>query len=102
MTIPIYKKNIFDKMKNKQNEIADSIPLDDKIEIQRLVGSLRKKRDARGNWAIRNDLGKELLVYFKKYVDPNVKENIFGCGGCATKMVNFMNNIYNIWQNQMK
>ena len=100
MTIPIYKTNIFEKMENKQHEIADSISLDDKIEIQRIVGILRKRRDARGNWAIRNDVGRELLVYFRKYVDPNIKDNVFGCGGCAKKMVNFMNDIYNIWLNQ--
>ena len=102
MPIPIYKKTIFDTMENKQTEIADKIIQVDKDEICRIMSQLISHKDARGQWKITNTLGKELLVYFQRYVDPNARSNIFGCGGCAKKMVGYMEKIYNIWQNPTK
>ena len=102
MTLPIYKKSISDKMTPRQIEIADEINAEDKKEITRMIKVFLKHRDLRGNWQIPQKNGLELLPYFKKYVDPNVTTNIFGCGGCARKMVDFMFNIYKIWQNQTK
>jgi len=102
MTLPIAKKTIFDKMGNKQTEIADQILGEDKKEIQRLMKLFISRRDARGAWQIPRKEGNELFVYFQKYVDPKATPNIFGCGGCAKKMVDFMFSIYRIWQNQTK
>lgn len=102
MTLPIYKKTIFDKVNNRQVEIANEINATDKKEITRMIKVFLQHRDARGNWQIPRQNGLELLPYFKKYVDANVTNNIFGCGGCAKKMVDFMFNIYKIWQNQTK
>jgi len=102
MPIPIYKKTIFDTMKNRELEIAEKIPQEDKDEICRIMSQLISHKDARGAWTIPNGLGMELLVYFQRHVDPNAKSNIFGCGGCAKKMVGFMERIYKLWQNQIK
>lgn len=100
MTLPIYKKNKFEKMENKDVQIANNISLQDRKEIKRLISEFLRHRDARGNWVIPRKQGTELLHYFKKYVDPNVSTNIFGCGGCAKKMVEYMHKIYMIWRNQ--
>lgn len=102
MPLPIYKKTIFDTMENKQTEIADKIVQEDKDEIYRIMSQLIAHKDARGQWKIPSNLGKELLVYFQRYVDPNARSNIFGCGGCASKMVEYMEKIYYIWRNQTK
>ena len=102
MTIPRYKKSITDKMTPRQIEIANEINAKDKKEITRMIKVFLQHRDLRGNWMIPQKNGLELLPYFKKYVDPNVTTNIFGCGGCAKKMVDFMFNIYKIWQNPIK
>ena len=102
MTLPIYKKSITTKMGQRQIEIASEINAKDKIEISRMIKVFIKHRDVRGNWIIPKKNGLELLPYFKKYVDHKVTNNIFGCGGCASKMVEFMFNIYQIWQNQTK
>ena len=99
MTLPIYKKSISHKMTTRQIEIANEISATDKKEISRMIQVFLQYRDARGNWMIPKKNGLELLPYFKKYVDPKVTNNIFGCGGCAKKMVDFMFNIYKIWQN---
>jgi len=100
MTLPIYKKSKFDEMENKQNQIAKDITSDDRKEITRLMVRFIKHKDARGAWQIPRKEGMQLLPYFQKYVDPNTKGNIFGCGGCAKKMVDYMFSIYKIWQNQ--
>ena len=103
MTIPVYKKTIFDKMsKHKLLEISNKISSIDKKDIIRIMELFNKHRDARGRWNVPEKHGKELLVYFKKYVDPNAKTSLFGCGGCAQKMVSFMFQIYNTWQSQTK
>tara|TARA_R100001443_G_scaffold89091_1_gene95531 strand:- start:556 stop:864 length:309 start_codon:yes stop_codon:yes gene_type:complete len=102
MTLPIYKKTIFDKMENKHIEIADKINFKDKEEIKRLMKLFNRHRDARGNWVINEKHGRELLVYFKKYVDSSATTRLFGCGGCAKKMVAYMNKINNVWQNPIK
>tara|TARA_B100001094_G_scaffold333070_1_gene408307 strand:- start:1892 stop:2212 length:321 start_codon:yes stop_codon:yes gene_type:complete len=106
MTIPITKKTIFDKMgTNKHIEIAkriqDNAP-DDKKEIQRIMKLFARSRDARGRWSVNESVGRELLVYFRKYVDGTASNNLFGCGGCAQKMVSYMNQINNVWRNQIK
>lgn len=103
MTIPIEKKTIFDKMgKNKHIEIAESISPKDKKDIQRIMNLFNDNRDARGRWSVNEKIGKELLVYFKKYVDSKASSNLFGCGGCAQKMVSYMNLINDTWRNQTK
>lgn len=102
MTLPIYKKTIFDTMKNKQLEISEEINEADRKDIERLMGLFVKNRTARGQWQIPRQQGMELLPYFKKYVDNKVSPNIFGCGGCATKMVDYMFSIYKIWQSPIK
>ena len=103
MTLPIYKKTIFDKMENKQTVlIANTITSEDRKDVKRLMELFVRNKDARGGWQIPNKEGKELLVYFQKYVDKNARPNIFGCGGCAKKMVEYMFSIFKIWQNQTK
>ncbi len=106
MTIPITKKTIFDKMgKNKHIEIADYISensVEDKKEIQRIMKLFEQHRDARGRWQVDQKVGNQLLVYFRKYVDGNASSNLFGCGGCAQKMVSYMHTINNVWRNQTK
>ena len=102
MTIPIGKKDIFDKMDKSKQTIAESINESDKTEIKSLIRQFIAHRDARGNWQIPNKQGRELLVYFKKYVDPNATDRLFGCGSCAKKVVNYMYDIFKIWQNQTK
>ena len=101
MTIPIFKKTIFEKMGNKRTtEIANKITIKDQNDIVRLMKLFNAHRDARGRWNVPQKHGKELLVYFKKYVDPNATTRLFGCGGCAQKMVDYMFEIYKVWQNQ--
>ena len=102
MTIPIYKKTIFDAMGNKQIEIADKINETDRKDIERLVVLFMNARDARGNWTIPRNEGLELFKYFQKYVDEKASPNIFGCGGCAKKMIEFMVSIDKIWRSQIK
>ena len=89
-------------MGTRQVEIAKEIKGKDKAEIIRLMEDFIRHRDLRGNWQIPRKNGLELLVYFKKYVDSNVSQNIFGCGGCAKRMVDFMFNIFQIWQSPTK
>ena len=98
MTFLNYKKTIFDSMDQRKIDIAKKINSKDKTEISRLMERFIKHKDARGNWQIPRKEGMELLPYFQKYVDPNARSNIFGCGGCAKKMVDFMFQIYKIWQ----
>jgi len=100
MTLPIAKKSIIDKMADKKTEIANTISGEDKEEIQRLMLLFKKHRDARGRWKVPQKTGLELFAYFKKYVDPKASPNLFGCGGCAQKMVTYMADINKIWQNQ--
>ena len=102
MTIPIYKKTIFDTMGNRKQEIAEEIEPRDKVDVSRLIEMFLRKRDARGRWEIPQKEGMELLVYFKKYVDPKASNNIFGCGGCAAKMVDYMSEVYKLWQSPIK
>jgi len=102
MTLPIYKKTIFDKMENKLTEIATAIAPDDRPEMERLVKLFVQHKDARGNWQIPEKEFKELLVYFQRYVDKNAKPNVYGCGGCARKVVETMFSIVKLWQNQTK
>ena len=53
MTLPIYKKTIFDKMnKNKLKDISNKISETDKIEITRLMKLFNSHRDARGRWSV--------------------------------------------------
>ncbi len=102
MIIPIFKKSKFEKMDNKKQTIAEEISSEDKEQICLLIEKFIKHKDARGRWQIPKKEGRELLVYFRKYIDPKIKDNIFGCGGCAMKMVNYMFDIYKIWQNPTK
>ncbi len=105
MVLPIFKKTIFDEMENKKithQTIADSISSDDKQDVIRIMKQLIAHRDARGNWNIPKKQGLEIFEHFKKYVDKNAKPTLFGCGGCAKKMVNYMHQIFKIWQNQTK
>ena len=102
MSIPIYKKTIFDTMENRQTEIANKICNEDKLEIQKLMDLFISNKDARGSWQIPRKQGMQMLPYFQKYVDNGARSNIFGCGGCATKMIDYMFSIYKIWQNQIK
>ena len=102
MTIPIFKKAKFEKMNKDKQTIADEILIEDKEQICLLMEKFIKHKDARGRWQIPQNEGRKLLVYFKKYVDPNITDNIFGCGGCAIKMVNYMFEIYKLWQNPIK
>ena len=103
MTIPIYKKTKFEKMIKKDKQtIADEFTLEDKEKVTDLIEKFMKNRDARGRWNIPKTEGRQLLVYFKKYVDPKIKDNIFGCGGCALKMLLFMVDVYKLWQNPIK
>jgi hypothetical protein len=102
MTLPIAKKSIIDKMADSKTEIANKISVEDKKEIKRLMQMFNKHRDARGRWQVPKNTGLELFAYFKKYVDPKASPNLFGCGGCAQKMVTFMADINKIWQNQTK
>lgn len=102
MVLPIYKKTIFDVMENKDDENAAKFDSVDKQAVQDLMVQFIKSRDARGQWQIPHKQGKELLIYFRKYIDPNVRDNIFGCGGCARKMVEYMFKIYKLWQNPIK
>ena len=102
MTIPIYKKAKFEKMNKDKQTIADEILIEDKEQICLLMEQFIKHKDARGRWQIPQNEGRKLLVYFRKYIDPKIKDNIFGCGGCAIKMVNYMFDIYKLWQNPIK
>tara|TARA_R110000824_G_C15058626_1_gene662178 strand:+ start:235 stop:546 length:312 start_codon:yes stop_codon:yes gene_type:complete len=103
MTIPIYKKTIFEKMGiEKQTEIANKITIKDRDDITRLMKLFDGNRDARGRWNVPEKYGKQLLIHFQKYVDPKATTRLFGCGGCAQKMVEYMFGIYKIWQNQTK
>tara|TARA_R100000655_G_scaffold24_2_gene145 strand:+ start:15315 stop:15623 length:309 start_codon:yes stop_codon:yes gene_type:complete len=102
MIIPIFKKTKFETMNKDKQTIADDISIEDKEQICVLMKQFIKHKDARGRWQIPKNEGRKLLVYFRKYVDPKIKDNIFGCGGCATKMVNYMFDIYKLWQNPIK
>ena len=102
MPIPIYKKTIFDVMENKDDENAAKFDSIDRQAVENLMVQFIQNKDARGQWKIPRKEGLELLVYFRKYIDPNVRDNIFGCGGCAKKMVEYMFTIYKKWQNQTK
>lgn len=107
MVIPVYKKALnIDEVKNqKQNMehaqiIAEKINLEDKIKIETLISSCKK--DARGRLNYNRDTARQLLPYFQQYVDPNVKGNIFGCGGCVSKMMNLFYELKKYWQNPTK
>lgn len=100
--LPIYKKDKFEKMDKAKQTIAESVTTSDKAEIKRLMNLFRSRRDARGNWYKPEKELRELLVYFKKYVDKNASNNVLGCGGCGNKILNFMNDIYLIWQSPTK
>ena len=102
MSIPIYKKSIFEKMGITHQDIANKIKPKDRVQISILIERFIKHKDARGNWQIPRKEGMELLPYFQNYVDSGARSNIFGCGGCATKMVNYMHEVYKIWQNPTK
>ena len=53
MTIPIYKKTIFEKMGiEKQTEIANKITIKDRDDITRLMKLFDGNRDARGRWNV--------------------------------------------------
>ena len=103
MVIPIYRKTLnIDKQKTTTmdvTQIAEDISLDDKIEIQKHLTKISK--DARGRLNYTRSDATRLLPYFQKYIDKNVKGNIFGCGGCVTKMLNTMLKIGKQWQNPM-
>ena len=86
-------------MSSRHLEIATEISKKDKEEISRIMKLFIRHRDIRGNWIIPRKHGLEMLPYFQKYVDAKVTTNIFGCGGCAKQMVDFMFNIYKVWQN---
>ena len=100
MVIPIFKKNtiIENKTKQQMKDIAEKIPLEDKIQIDNILNKIKK--DARGRIVYTRNDATAVLVYFQKYIDPKVKGNIFGCGGCAQKMLNTMFNLQKEWQNQ--
>jgi len=100
----IDKQKVYKKRKQKTNaemaeipEIAEQITLEDKIEIQRHLTNI--SRDARGRLNYRRGDASNLLPYFQKYVDSNVKGNIFGCGGCVNKMLDTMLKIGKQWRN---
>jgi hypothetical protein len=107
MVIPIYKKplNIDERKNQKRNMehaqiIAEKIDLEDKLKIEGLVSQCKK--DARGRIQYNRSVAQELLPYFQKYVDPNVKGNIFGCGGCVSKMMNLFFELKKYWLNPTK
>tara|TARA_R110000751_G_scaffold220154_2_gene322840 strand:+ start:322 stop:642 length:321 start_codon:yes stop_codon:yes gene_type:complete len=104
MSLLIYKKNLnIETQKTKQQmsqlkEIAENISLDDKIQIEKFLQKISK--DARGRFNYNRGDATNLLPFFQKYVDPNVKGNIFGCGGCVVKMLNTMFELKKEWQSQ--
>lgn len=99
MVIPIFKKSKFDETQGNKTmkDIAENVSIDDRNDIDIILKKFG--RDARGNllWSRQN--ARLILPYFQKYIDPNIKDNIFGCGGCATKVINKMFRLQREWQN---
>ena len=102
MVLPITKFEIkfVKETKNNMHEkrLSERFSIEDKNEVDLLLKQIQ--RDARGNLIYQRETAKQILLYFRKHVDPDVPDNIFGCGGCATKMLNTMFKIQHEWQNQ--
>mgnify|MGYP003626081635 CR=1 FL=1 len=101
--IPTYKASItfVKQTKNNMHEqrLAERFSIDDRNQVDIILKRFRK--DARGNLSYVKKDALELLTYFQKYIDPDVSNNIFGCGGCAKKIINQMQLIAKQWQNQI-
>ena len=101
MVIPIPKFEIKFVTETKNNmhtkRLSEKFSIEDRNEVDILLAQMR--RDARGQIAYQREHARQLLGYFRKYIDPDVPDNIFGCGGCATKMINQMFKIQNEWRN---
>jgi hypothetical protein len=102
MVIPIPKFEIkfVNETTNNMHEkrLSEKFSIEDRNEVDILLAQM--KCDARGRLSYQREHAKQLLNYFRKYIDPNVPDNIFGCGGCAIKMIKQMQNIQKQWQNQ--
>tara|TARA_R110001592_G_scaffold268231_1_gene534438 strand:+ start:139 stop:453 length:315 start_codon:yes stop_codon:yes gene_type:complete len=101
MAIPIPKFQIkfVKKTTNNMHEqrLAERFSIEDKNDVDILLAQI--KFDARKNLIYQREHARQLLLFFRKHVDPDVPDNIFGCGGCAKKMIMQMFKIQNAWQN---
>tara|TARA_R110000824_G_scaffold307292_1_gene494804 strand:+ start:309 stop:632 length:324 start_codon:yes stop_codon:yes gene_type:complete len=95
MVIPIYSKTLNivrqktnQKIMNNIEQVAETISLDDQLEIEKITNQITN--DARGNIQYNRTQALNLLPFFQKYFDKNVTTSIFGCGGCAKKLVRTM------------
>ncbi len=80
-----------------EKRLAEKFSIDDSNEVDIILSRIRK--DARGRYMYNRDDARLLLKYFRKYIDPDVPDNIFGCGGCATKIIVQMFKIQKEWLN---
>jgi len=101
MVMPIIKSSIsfVKKTENNMHEkrLAERFSIDDRNEVDIILSKI--KPDARGRLMYQRNDAMDLLQYFRKHIDPDVPDNIFGCGGCATKIINQMFNIQKEWLN---
>ncbi len=80
-----------------EKRLAERFSIDDRNDVDIILNRIRK--DARGRYMYNRSDAMELLIYFRRYIDPDVPDNIFGCGGCATKIITQMFKIQNEWLN---
>tara|TARA_R100000734_G_scaffold19138_1_gene18450 strand:+ start:18429 stop:18734 length:306 start_codon:yes stop_codon:yes gene_type:complete len=101
MIAGIKKHRKFEKTKlSPMEEIAEKVTLEDQIELQTLMTKIRK--DARGRFMYSQKDALALLPLFNKYIDSKVGKNIFGCGGCVTKVLQKMQQLNQLCRNQTK
>jgi len=80
-----------------EKRLADKFSIDDRNAVDIILSKI--KPDARGRLMYHRSDAMDLLDYFRKYIDPDVPDNIFGCGGCANKIINQMKKIQKEWLN---
>lgn len=101
MVLPITKFDIKFVKKTIGNmhekRLAERFSIDDRNDVDIILNRIRK--DARGRYMYNRSDAMELLIYFRRYIDPDVPDNIFGCGGCATKIITQMFKIQKEWLN---
>jgi hypothetical protein len=107
MVIPIYSKKLNivkqktdEKIMNNIQKVAENVSLSDQLEIEKITNQINY--DARGNIQYSRNQAKNLLPYFQKYFDPNVSGSIFGCGGCAQRLVKTMKQLTNYLNGKTK
>jgi len=101
MVIPIPKFEIKFATETTNNmhekRLSERFSIEDRNEVDILLAQMRY--DVRGRLSYQREHARKLLLFFRKHVDPDVPDNIFGCGGCAKKMIDTMFKIQREWQN---